>query len=162
MNHYRVLIVEDDKKMNKGLYHVMNKVDSGEKALKEIKRIEFDLIISDMRLPGINGGEVLMAAKQYDPHIMFIMITAYGQVDTAVSAMKKGAEDYILKPFDMEELRVVVKKALEKRELYIQSARLQHQLQQKYTFKNIIGNSEAMMTVVFIFKSWSSSLAIWV
>ncbi|MDM8515851.1 sigma-54 dependent transcriptional regulator [Desulfobacterales bacterium HSG16] len=154
MNDYKILIVEDDKKMNEGLQLVMKKqgyaadsVDSGEKALKKIKRVEYDLVISDMRLPGIDGMEVLRAMKQYDANIMFIIITAYGQVDTAVSAMKQGAEDYIAKPFDMQELRVIVKKTLEKRALYIDSARLQNQLQEKYRFKNIIGKSEAMMTV---------------
>ena len=122
-------------------------VNSGENALKKIKDAEFDLIISDLKLPGISGMDVLKAIKQYDKNIFFIIITAYGTVDNAVSAMKKGAEDYILKPFDMEEMRLVVKKTIEKRELLINNARLQSQLGKKYKFENIIGTSEAMMTV---------------
>ncbi|WP_300465458.1 sigma-54 dependent transcriptional regulator [Desulfobacula sp.] len=154
MKGYKILIVEDDEKMNQGLLHVISKegyaaqsVDCGEKALEEIKNIQFDLIISDFKLPGISGMELLKATKKYDVNILFVMITAYGTVDTAVSAMKQGAEDYILKPFDMEELRVVVKKNLEKRELFLNNLRLQQQLEKKYTFDNIIGTSEAMMRV---------------
>lgn len=154
MKGYKILIVEDDQKMNQGLLHVISKegyaadsVDSGEKALEKIKNTQFDLVISDFKLPGINGMELLEATKNYDINILFIMITAYGTVDTAVSAMKKGAEDYILKPFDMEELRLVVKKTMEKRELFLSNIRLQHQLEKKYTFENIIGTSETMMTV---------------
>ncbi|WP_245532030.1 response regulator, partial [Desulfobacter postgatei] len=103
--------------LNRGLVHVIKKMGydvystkSGEQALKQIKQHSFDLVISDFKLPGIDGKQVLKAAKKYDAGIMFIMITAYGTVDTAVSAMKEGAEDYILKPFDMEELKVVVKR----------------------------------------------------
>jgi len=154
MKGYKILIVEDDEKMNQGLLHVISKegyaaqsVDCGEKALERIKNIQFDLIISDFKLPGINGMELLKATKKYDVNLLFIMITAYGTVDTAVSAMKQGAEDYILKPFDMEELRLVVGKTLEKRELFLNNIRLQQQLEKKYTFNNIIGTSEAMMRV---------------
>jgi len=154
MKGYKILIVEDDQKMNQGLLHVISKegyaaqsVDCAEKALEEIKIVQFDLIISDFKLPGISGMELLKATKKYDVNILFIMITAYGTVDTAVLAMKQGAEDYILKPFDMEELRLVVKKTLEKRELFLNNVRLQQQLEKKYTFDNIIGTSEAMMRV---------------
>jgi DNA-binding NtrC family response regulator len=154
MKGYKILIVEDDQKMNQGLLHIISKqgyfvqsVDSGEKALEKIKDIQFDLVISDLKLPGIDGRQLLKTTKKYDPNILFVIITAYGTVDTAVSAMKEGAEDYILKPFDMEELRLVVKKIMEKRELFLSNIRLQSQLEKKYTFDNIIGTSEAMMSV---------------
>ncbi len=154
MKGYKILIVEDDQKMNQGLVHIISKegyvvesADSGEKALEKIKDTQFDLVISDLKLPGIDGKELLKATKKYDANILFIIITAYGTVDTAVSAMKEGAEDYILKPFDMEELRLVVKKTMEKRELFLSNIRLQSQLEKKYTFDNIIGTSEVMMTV---------------
>ena len=124
MAGYRILIVEDDQKMKDGLRHIMRKegycvdaVNSGEAALKKIKAVEYDLIISDLKLPGISGMDVLKAIKQYNKNVFFIIITAYGTVDNAVSAMKEGAEDYILKPFDMEEMRLVVRKTIEKRGL---------------------------------------------
>jgi len=154
MKGYKILIVEDDQKMNQALLHIISKegysaqsVDSGEKALEQIKDTQFDLIISDLKLPGIDGRQLLKATKKYDADILFVIITAYGTVDTAVSAMKEGAEDYILKPFDMEELRLVIKKIMEKRELFLSNIRLQRQLEKKYTFENIIGTSEAMMAV---------------
>ncbi|MCA1795103.1 MAG: sigma-54-dependent transcriptional regulator [Desulfotignum sp.] len=154
MKKYKILLVEDDEKMNQGLVYVLSKqgyavtsVDTGEKALEQIKGTGFDLVLSDLKLPGIDGSQLLRAAKQYDPDMMFIMITAYGTVDTAVAAMKQGAEDYILKPFDMEELRLVIQKALEKRALFLRNIRLQRQLEKKYTFDNIVGTSEAMMGV---------------
>lgn len=154
MNRYQVLIVEDDEKMNQGLLHILSKqdyavqtVDTGEKALEKIRQTRFDLVITDLKLPGIDGMEVLNAVKEYDPDILMLMITAYGTVDTAVKAMKQGAEDYIMKPFEMEELRLVVKKILEKRALFLQNRQLQRQLKRKYTFENIIGTSEAMLKV---------------
>ncbi|MCA1785913.1 MAG: sigma-54 dependent transcriptional regulator, partial [Desulfobacteraceae bacterium] len=151
---YKILLVEDDEKMNQRLVYVLSKqgyavtsVDTGEKALEQIKETGFDLVLSDFKLPGIDGSQLLRAVKQYDPDMMFIMITAYGTVDTAVAAMKQGAEDYILKPFDMEELRLILQKALEKRALFLRNIRLQRQLEKKYTFDNIVGTSEAMMEV---------------
>ncbi len=166
MTGYKILIVEDDKKMNQGLLHIISKegyaaqsVDSGEKALEKMKDTQFDLIISDFKLPGIDGMELLKATKRYDANILFVMITAYGTIDTAVCAMKQGAEDYILKPFDMEEMRLVVKKTMEKRELVLNNIRLQHQLEKKYTFENIIGTSEAMMRVFKIINYVKDSTA---
>ena len=151
---FKILIVEDDVTLNRGLVHVIKKMGydvystkSGEQALKQIKQHSFDLVISDLKLPGIDGKQILKAAKKYDADIMFIMITAYGTVDTAVSAMKEGAEDYILKPFDMEELKVVVKKTLEKKSLLIDNIHLKRQLKQEYSFDNIIGNSPSMLEV---------------
>ena len=154
MGGYKILIVEDDQRMNQALCHILSKkgygvesVDSGEKALERIRQTRFDLVVSDLKLPAMDGMEVLKAIKQYDRTILFVIITAYGTVDTAVSAMKQGAEDYILKPFDMEELRLVVEKTLEKRRLFLDNLRLQQQLEKKYTFENIVGTSESMMGV---------------
>jgi DNA-binding NtrC family response regulator len=151
---FNILIVEDDVNLNRGLVHVIKKMgydvcstESGEQALKYIKQQSFDLVISDLKLPGIDGKQVLKAAKQYDDGIMFIMITAYGTVDTAVSAMKEGAEDYILKPFDMEEFKVVVKKTLKKKSLLMDNTQVRPQLKQKSAFDNIIGNSPGMSEI---------------
>lgn len=151
---FNILIVEDDVNLNRGLVHVIKKMgydvcstESGEQALKYIKQQSFDLVISDLKLPGIDGKQVLKAAKQYNDGIMFIMITAYGTVDTAVSAMKEGAEDYILKPFDMEEFKVVVKKTLEKKSLLMDNTQVRPQLKQTSAFDNIIGNSPGMSEI---------------
>ena len=122
MSRFKILIVEDDVNLNRGLLHVIKKqgydacsATSGEEALQCMKKHPFDLIISDFKLPGIDGKQVLKAAKNYDASILFIMITAYGTVDTAVSAMKEGADDYIMKPFDMGAFKLIVKKNIRKK-----------------------------------------------
>jgi len=152
MRTFKILIVEDDVNLNRGLVHVIKKqgyeassAESGEQALQCIKEKSFDLIISDFKLPGIDGKQVLKAAKKYDASIMFIMITAYGTVDTAVSTMKEGAQDYIMKPFDMEEFKLIVKRTLEKKALIIDNTRLKGQLKNDYIFENIIGTSPSMV-----------------
>ena len=154
MQGYRILIVEDDPKMRDALQYIMRKegygvdaVGEGESALERLKTTDYELIISDLKLPGMDGMDVLRAAKKYKPYIGVIMITAYGTIDSAVVAMKSGAEDYITKPFNIDHIRLVVKKALEKRELSTRNALLESQLRRKYRFENIIGNSEAMIAV---------------
>lgn len=151
MTRFRILIVEDDVNLNRGLVHVLKKqgydtssAESGEHALKYIKEKPFDLVISDFKLPGIDGKQVLKAAKKYDPGLMFIMITAYGTVDTAVSAMKEGAEDYIMKPFDMGEFKLVVKRTLEKKAVLIDNTRFKGRFKNDFTVENIIGTSPSM------------------
>lgn len=154
MQGYRILIVEDDPKMRDALQYIMRKegygvdaVGEGERALEKLKATDYELIISDLKLPGMDGMDVLRAAKKYKPYVGVIVITAYGTIDSAVVAMKSGAEDYITKPFNIDHIRLVVKKALEKRELSTRNALLESQLRRKYRFENIIGNSEAMIAV---------------
>lgn len=154
MQGYRILIVEDDPKMRDALQYIMRKegygvdaVGEGESALEKLKATDYELIISDLKLPGMDGMDVLRAVKKYKPYVGVIVITAYGTIDSAVVAMKSGAEDYITKPFNIDHIRLVVKKALEKRELSTRNALLESQLRRKYRFENIIGNSEAMIAV---------------
>lgn len=167
MSAYRILIVEDDKKMRDGLQYVMKKEGyftdvsaSGEEAFRCLKTSSYDLIISDMKLPGIEGLDVLRAVKNFDKNIGFIIITAYGTVTTAVESMKEGADDYVLKPFDMEELKFVVKKVFEKRELLTKNILLQSQLEKKYRFENIIGTSEGLIKVFKLIKQVANSKTI--
>lgn len=148
----RILIVEDDKRMREALRQIMTKekfdvdtASSGEEALKVFKNRHFDLVISDLKLPGIDGMEVLKAIREFRPETSVIIITAFATIDSAVQAMKLGAEDYISKPFNLEEIRFVTKKVFEKRDLLTRNALLQSQLTKKYSFENIIGNSESMI-----------------
>ncbi len=154
MQGHRILIVEDDPKMRDALLYIMRKegyavdaVESGETALGRIKGTDYDLIVSDLKLPGMDGMDVLRAVKNFKPDVSFIVITAYGTIDSAVAAMKSGAEDYITKPFNIDHIRLVVKKAVEKRALVTRNTLLESQLRKKYRFENIIGNSEAMVAV---------------
>ena len=154
MSGHKILIVEDDKKMREALHQIMRdegyvveSAKSGEEALRCVKEKDYDMVISDIKLPGIDGMEVLKTVRKYKPDISVVLITAYATVDSAVKAMKEGAEDYVTKPFDMEEICLVVKKVVEKRNLVTRNIILESQLKKKYEFENIIGRCEAMVDV---------------
>ena len=154
MNNTNLLIVEDDTKMRSSLKEIMVKegyavdtAETGEAALSKLRQAYYDLVITDLRLPGIDGMEVLRTIQKSALDTGVIIITAYAAVDTAVEAMKEGAEDYIAKPFNLEEIRLIVKKALNKKALLNDNKLLRSQLKEKYSFGNVVGNSEAMIDV---------------
>ncbi len=148
---FNILVVEDDKKMRNALQMILSKegyqveaLESAEEALERIRVRTYDLLISDIKLPGLDGMELLMAVRNFNPNTSIIMITAYATVDQAVIAMKAGAEDYISKPFNLEEIKIVVRKVRERQELLKQNRFLHRQLERKYHFENIIASSEKM------------------
>ncbi len=154
MNTANILIVEDDPKMRNSLKEIMGRegylVDSaetGEEALSKMRQTYYDLVITDLRLPGIDGMEVLRAVQKSGLDTSVVIITAYASVDNAVEAMKEGAEDYIAKPFNIDEIRLVVKKVLDKKALLDDNKLLRNHLKKKYSFGNIVGNSEVMIDV---------------
>ncbi len=115
-----VLIVEDDEKLRKGLKLLLEKkgysvktAEDGVKAINMVKKAKFDLVITDLVMPGADGIEVLRSVKKYSPLTKVVIITAFGTVDNAVRAMKLGASDYILKPFNVEEIRNKILRLLE-------------------------------------------------
>ena len=116
MNERPVLVVDDDPSMRMALsesllscgYHVEAAVD-GADALKKFSKGQFDVVITDMRMPQMGGMEVLRGVKKISPETHVIVITAYGTVNTAVEAMKEGASDFIMKPFSLDDLESVVK-----------------------------------------------------
>jgi DNA-binding NtrC family response regulator len=118
--------------------------DSGEKALQLLEQCAFDVIITDLRLPGVDGATVIEAAVERYPGIVGIVITGYGTVKDAVDAIKKGASDFIAKPFQFDELMHVLQKALEQRRLRSENAYLRSQLEEKYQFGGILGHSRPM------------------
>ena len=120
---------------------------TGEQALLLLKKLSFELIISDLFLPGVNGIDILKRVKEDHPQTCFILITGNASAETAVEAMKEGALDYITKPFNLEKLKLQVAKALEKSKLVIENQYLRQQLRGKYKFDNIIGTSQAMQQV---------------
>ena len=150
----QILVLEDDKKMRTALVEIMIKegysvdtAETGEEALVKTGREKYDLLITDLKLPGINGMDVLKAIHKSRPETAIIMITAYATVDTAVEAMREGAEDYIAKTFNLDEIRLVVKKVLEKKALLDDNKLLRSQLRKKYSYDNIVGNGESMVEV---------------
>lgn len=120
---------------------------SGPEGLKLLAEEPFDLAIVDLKMPGMDGMEVLQSIKRDYPQIPVIMITGYATVESAVEAMKSGAFDYLPKPFTPDEVAVVVKKALETRSMMLENIYLRGEIQAKYRFENIIGNSKKMQEI---------------
>ena len=131
--------------------------DSGEKAVEYLDQFAFDILITDLRLPGIDGTRVIEAAKQRYPGIVAIVITGYGTVRDAVEAMKRGASDYVTKPFQFDELLHVLDKALEQRRLASENAYLRSQLEQRYQFGGILGRSRPMQELFHLLETVASA-----
>src|SRR6266550_5071010 len=146
-----LLLVEDESALREAIaeqlsdrgYHV-EQADSGEAALARLAEFAFDVIISDLRLPGIDGSSLVQAAVERYPDIIAIVITGYGTVKDAVDAIKRGARDFVSKPFQIDELLHVLDSALEQRRLRSENAYLRAQLEERYSFEGIIGKSRAM------------------
>lgn len=150
----RILIVDDEKGMREMLSIMLKKegydtviADGGQKALKIIREDIFDLVITDVKMPGPGGVEVLRAVKDASPETIVIMITAYATAESAVEAMKEGAYDYIMKPFKIDEIKLVVGNALEKRRLREENSLLRSEVKAGKGFENFIGRSAAMQKV---------------
>ncbi|MCX8159932.1 MAG: sigma-54 dependent transcriptional regulator [Candidatus Saccharicenans sp.] len=126
---------------------------SGEEALKKFEEQKFDLILLDLLMPGLDGLEVLKQIRKIDPEALVIIITAYASVESALTAIKMGAYDYIQKPFKNDELLMTIRRALEHRRLQEENIRLRHELKKKFSFENIIGKSQAMMNVFELIKA---------
>ena len=150
----RVLVVDDEKALVLALKGLLKRegyqVDvaySGEEAIEKIEPGAFHLIITDLSLGGVSGMDVLSHAREVDPDIAVIMITAYGSEKIAVDAMKLGASDYVPKPFDNDEIRVVVGKVMETALLRRDHQRLLEQVQGAYGFEQIVGKSPQMQGI---------------
>jgi len=124
-------------------YHV-EQADSGEAALARLADFAFDIVVCDLRLPGVDGTAVVEAAVARYPDIVAIVVTGYGTVKDAVEAIKRGASDFVNKPFQIDELLHVLESALEQRRLKSENAYLRAQLEERYRFEGIVGKSRAM------------------
>jgi DNA-binding NtrC family response regulator len=130
---------------------------SGEAALEKLADFAFDIVLTDLRLPGIAGSEVLQSALERYPDIIAIVITGYGTVKDAVDAIKQGAADFISKPFQFDELLHVIDSALEQRRLRSENAYLRAQLEQRYRLDGIIGRSAAMRDLFHLLETVAQS-----
>src|SRR5438132_7290936 len=146
-----VLIVEDEPKMLRLLE--LNLADEGyttrsaasaEAALSLLRQESVDLVLTDLRLPGMDGLEFLQAAKRVNAALPVVVMTAYGTVETAVEAMKAGASDYVLKPFSLEEIKLIIRKELDVHHLREENRSLREALGRRYEFKNIVAHSPKM------------------
>ena len=127
--------------------------------LQLVERHDPDLVLTDLRMPGMDGIELLAKIKELRPETMVIVMTAYGTVKTAVKAMKLGAEDYLGKPIDVEELEVVLQKALERKALLAEARSLRERLEHKYKLDNLVGESPEMLSVFKTIRQVSASFA---
>ncbi len=149
-----ILIVDDEKSLLDLLSVVLKKEGyriktclAPSKVFELTEKESFDLVICDIKLPEISGMEILKYIRETRPDIPVIMITAYGSLKQAVEALKAGATDYILKPFDVEELKIIIAHELEKRRLREENILLKRNLKERYSFENMIGKSKAMEEV---------------
>ena len=126
---------------------------SGEEALGKYSARSFDLVLLDLLMPGLDGIEVLKSIKKIDPQAVIIIITAYASVESAITAMKMGAYDYVQKPFKHEELILTIERALEHKNLQDENVRLKEELDRKFSFESIIGRSRPMQRIFELIKA---------
>jgi len=159
------ILVVDDEKLIRGLlkqhlekegYEVFT-AESGEEGIKVFRTEIPDIILLDIHLPGISGLVTLEAIRKINKEVIVVIITAYGDIETAVSAIKLGAYDFVEKPFDLNRISVLIKKALETITLKREVTYLRKEQYDKYSFNNIIGNSQAMREVIGLAKRVAES-----
>ena len=150
----KILVVDDEKDIRRALEFVLTRegyavesASNGIEAIEKIKSEDLALVITDLRMEGMDGFDVLRRTQETDSSIPVMIMTAYGSIESAVEAMKKGAVDYIVKPFIHEELRLTIKRVLEHSKLSLENKRLRQQLSQQFGCKEIIGISEAISDV---------------
>src|SRR5437773_3830616 len=150
-----LLLVEDEVPLRQAVaeqladrgYHV-EQAESGETALARLADFAFDVIVTDLRLPGVDGSAVVEAAVARYPDIIAIVVTGYGTVKDAVEAIKRGASDFVNKPFQIDELLHVLDSTLEQRRLKSENAYLRAQLDERYSFAALVGRSGAMKRLI--------------
>jgi two-component system, NtrC family, response regulator PilR len=154
MSTARVLVVDDERSMRELLTITLEKsgyevtaADGGEAAIEAIRKESFDAIITDLRMPRVDGMQVLRFARDVCPDAAVIVVTAVASTETAVEAMKLGAYDYITKPFKLDEVDLIIKNGLERKRLRDENLYLRKQLETQHRFENIIGKSPRIVEV---------------
>lgn len=166
MNDYaaKILVVEDEKHMREVLSILLEgegySVETAKDGIEGIRWLEkdiFDIIITDIKMPGADGFEILKKSREISPETLVIMITAFGTVESAIDAMKQGASDFIHKPFKIDEIRLIVKNALDRRMLNTEVSLLRETVKTTFEVENIIGRSPKMQEVLRMIKKTASS-----
>jgi len=163
---FTLLIIDDEKNIREGLaanfemdgYNVKTAADGGE-GLALVEKGDIDLIITDLRMPGISGEEVLQKVTTETPGIPVIILTGHGSIDSAVDAMRHGAYDFLTKPLNLDQLGLIVKRALKSREMSLQHQQMQAELEGNAVFGRMIGKSAAMQKVQELIKKVADSKA---
>ena len=160
----RILVADDHDALRRGLSlalgtagHEVEEAGNGNAAIEKLHENYFDVVVSDLKMGGSDGLDVLRTTKTLHPSTSVILMTAFGSVSTAVEAMKHGAFDYVQKPFEIEEMEVKVEKALELKRLRHELDYLRHEQQESYDFERIVGASEPLQKVLGVVKKVAKS-----
>ena len=163
MAKIRVLVVDDELIVRESLVGWLRKTgydvesaSGGKEALRKLQEAEYDLVFLDIKMPDISGIEVLQRIKEQSPQTMVVMITAYGSVETAVEAMKLGANDYLMKPFEPEYLLVLVEKLLNQKKIIEENIMLKEQISKRVRYQDLIGASSCMQELFEIIEEVAS------
>jgi len=162
----RVLVVDDERSMRdllaimlKQAGHDVALAEGGAEAIATLKREPFDLIVTDLRMREVDGLAVLRAAKEHSPQTVVLVITAFASTETAVEAMKLGAYDYITKPFKMDEVKLTIANALERKRLQDENQALKRQLRRERGFENFVGRNPQMLDIFDTIRKTADSLS---
>jgi DNA-binding NtrC family response regulator len=160
----KILVVDDEKTIRESVSLVLNDeghetslAASGKEALDLLSSEDYDILITDLKMPGMDGMELVKRTFDLCPQTSVIIITAHASVESAIEALRMGAFDYILKPFDFDDLILKVRRLLEHKELALENLALRKEVEEKYNFSNIIGNSPGMQDVFHLIKKVSST-----
>jgi DNA-binding NtrC family response regulator len=151
----KLLLIDDDINLCKVLAYQLNRIgyevetaNSGTAGLSAFRSGQYDLVISDIQMPDMNGLEVLRSIREVNNQSVVLIISAHGSVETALEACAAGADDYLTKPFSIEQLQFTIEKAVRFRRLQIENIRLKRELHGRYGFENLVGNSAAISRVI--------------
>ena len=154
MTKANILVVDDEPNARTALAEILKSegyavetAGDGFKAMARMAEFAPDLVLTDLKMPGLDGVELMKKVKEQDPELPVIVMTAFGAVETAVSAMREGAADYLQKPLNSDELLIVLERALERTKLRREASELRSQLRERYSFENIVGSSPEMQQV---------------
>ncbi len=145
-----VLIVDDDRNTREGLQRALRRgyevlvAESGERALQRLDECDVDILLSDVRMPGMDGVTLLQRARAHHPELVSILLTAYGNVEVAVEAMKVGAYDFLMKPVNLDHLDLLLQRALRSRDMESENRQLREELDSKFGLESIIGAAPLM------------------
>jgi DNA-binding NtrC family response regulator len=159
-----VLIIDDEKSLLDLLSVVFKKEGYGvrtalsaAKGFEVLDKEDIDLVVTDIKMPETDGMEVLKLVRENHPDVPVVMITAYGSINQAVEALKAGALDYVVKPFDVEELKIIVGRGLAERQLRQENILLKRDLKERYSFENMIGKSRSMQEIYILIEKVAST-----
>src|SRR2546423_8428546 len=154
INKEQILVVDDEEDLRKSIVEVLtldgfevDQAGSAEEAAEKLSQTAYDVLITDYNLPGKTGVDLLEESLVRYPEIIGVVITGYGTIETAVSAIKKGAYNYLTKPFKLVELPIMVRKGVKERHLRFENQYLRKQLDERYGFNNIIGTGRSMKRI---------------